>query len=268
MLKETKRIIEESDIIILMAGAGMGVDSGLADFRGDKGFWKAYPKLKNKINFAQLCTQQALKKNPKLAWSLYGHMFDLFNDTTPHYGFQSLLKLAKEKEDYFVVTSNIDCHFQKAGFDEDHIYEIHGRINTFQCTECDNVWKPSPNTKFNVDPTLMEMKEPPVCPKCNGLARPNIMMFCDNEFNTTETDNQLNKFNIFMNKYDKGQHKIAIIEIGAGEGVPTIRMMSEYIHENIFGATLIRINPIDIEGPLECIPIKMGGLDAITQLNI
>ncbi|WP_269843530.1 Sir2 family NAD-dependent protein deacetylase [Campylobacter pinnipediorum] len=42
-LKHIKEIINSSNAIIITAGAGMGVDSGLPDFRGDKGFWNAYP---------------------------------------------------------------------------------------------------------------------------------------------------------------------------------------------------------------------------------
>ena len=40
---QAKEIIKNADAIVITAGAGMGVDSGLPDFRGDQGFWKAYP---------------------------------------------------------------------------------------------------------------------------------------------------------------------------------------------------------------------------------
>ena len=40
-----KKIISEADAVIITAGAGMGVDSGLPDFRGDVGFWRAYPLI-------------------------------------------------------------------------------------------------------------------------------------------------------------------------------------------------------------------------------
>ena len=44
-----KEIVANAEAVIITAGAGMGVDSGLPDFRGDLGFWKAYPPLKDKI---------------------------------------------------------------------------------------------------------------------------------------------------------------------------------------------------------------------------
>jgi len=267
MLTEAKKIIEDADVIICMAGAGIGHDSGLPTFRGDDGFWKAYPKLgKKKMSFARIATQYALNENPQLAWSLYGHMFDLFNDTIPHTGFNSLLKMCEDKEDYFVVTSNIDCHFQKAGFDTNKIYEIHGRINKFQCTECGQLWEVSPSYRFDVNTTSMAMTATPFCKECGGLARPNIMLFNDTGFDTVETEQQAVRFNECMHKYDKGNHKIAIIEIGAGDSVPTIRIMSEYIQQKVDGATLIRINPMDSDGPEGTISVKVGALEAINTI--
>ena len=49
-LEKIKQIISEAEAILITAGAGMGVDSGLPDFRGNEGFWNAYPIAK-KLNF-------------------------------------------------------------------------------------------------------------------------------------------------------------------------------------------------------------------------
>lgn len=263
---EAKKIINEADVIIITAGSGMGADSGLPTFRGNEGFWKAYPKLGNKkISFAQIASQDALYDEPKLAWALYSHMYNIFTQTKPHKGFKKLLKLCQTKKDYFVVTSNIDLHFQKAGFDKDKVYEIHGRINKFQCIECGELWEVPKKTKFKVDPLLMELDEPPHCPSCGCLARPNILLFNDYGFDKEETHQQAKRFNDFMHQYDKGQHTIAIIEIGAGKGIPTIRLMGEFIQKKVKGASLIRINPLDFEGPENTISIRTGALEAITQ---
>jgi NAD-dependent SIR2 family protein deacetylase len=177
-----------------------------------------------------------------------------------------LLDLVKEKEDHFVVTSNIDGAHHKVGFD--NVYEIHGRLHKFQCIECDDVWSAPEDTFFDVDVKSYTLKnEVPKC-VCGGITRPNVMMFgYDTGFNKTETNQQSKAFNEFMVKYDKGDHKIAIIEIGAGESVPTIRTMSEFIHERVPGATLIRINPTDTFVPdVDAISIKMTALEAIESL--
>lgn len=65
---------------------------------------------------------------------------------------------------------------------------------------------------------------------------------------------------------DKG-YEVAIIEIGAGKAVPTVRMFSERVKERIFG-TLIRINPRDYDIPSgRDISIPLGGLEGIKAIT-
>ena len=45
-IQKTAKLIQQADSLIIATGAGMGIDSGLPDFRGADGFWKAYPALK------------------------------------------------------------------------------------------------------------------------------------------------------------------------------------------------------------------------------
>jgi hypothetical protein len=92
------------------------------------------------------------------------------------------------------------------------------------------------------------------------------MMFYDCGFDRKETQEQSVRFNEFMFQYDKGNHKIAVIEFGAGKVVPTIRLMGEYIHNKVDGATLIRINPTDTDVPAGAIAVQKGALEAIKTL--
>jgi len=261
------KAIEEAEVVIIMSGAGMGVDSGLPDFRGNEGMWKAYPALGDKkIDFMAVANPKQFKMNPELAWGFYGHRFDAYKNTTPNIGFDALKELVKGKKDHFIVTSNVDGHFQKAGFAKDKVYEIHGRINKLQCTECSMApWDAPKSLKFDVDPATFEMKgEMPKC-KCGAIARPNIMMFGDYQFNAAETSKQEAEFNKFMNKYDKTNTKMVIIEIGAGTAIPTIRSMSEHITD-MTNTKLVRINPRESFGPKGTISIDKGGVEALGEI--
>lgn len=267
-MQEMQRVIDEADVVVITAGAGMSADSGVATFRGINGVAEAYPALKKKkVTYTSLTTQEMFNKNPKLAWAFHGHCFNVYKDTKPHDGYFKLLELVKQKKDYFVVTSNVDGAFQKAGFNKDKVYEIHGRLYKFQCNECGNVWEPHEHTKFDVDTDTFKLNSPlPKC-ECGGHARPNFMMFNDVGFDKKETKEQSLRFNEFMHQYDKGDHKIAIVEFGAGESVPTIRMMGEYIHQKVKGATLVRVNPTDTAAPVDAVVIKAGALEAINRLE-
>lgn len=109
-MQQIKTLLHSADCLLITAGAGMGVDSGLPDFRGNSGMWQAYPELgRQQINFTSIANPQAFAKNPRLAWGFYGHRLALYRKTVPHAGFEYLLKIAEHLDlPYFVFTSNVD----------------------------------------------------------------------------------------------------------------------------------------------------------------
>ena len=74
-------IILQADCIVIAAGAGMGVDSGLPDFRGTEGFWRAYPALRAAgLDFISVASPRTFRDDPTLAWGFYGHRLALYRD--------------------------------------------------------------------------------------------------------------------------------------------------------------------------------------------
>ena len=97
-LNDIRVVIQNADAILITAGAGIGVDSGLPDFRGNEGFWKAYPAIKDLgLYFEEVANPQWFETNPALAWAFYGHRFNLYKNTVPHEGFKMLLDLVATK---------------------------------------------------------------------------------------------------------------------------------------------------------------------------
>ena len=184
-IKRAAEVIGNATAMIVMAGAGMGVDSNLPYFRGPQGFWRAYPPLKDKgIILEDMSTPHWLNTNPTFAWAFFGHRY---NTTAPHAGFDILLKWCKRMpQEYFVFTSNVDGHFQKAGFPEERVEECYGSINFMQSCDTDKypteIWPVTEGTKYDVDmDTLRLISSLPQGPPGdnNTLARPNILMFGD-----------------------------------------------------------------------------------------
>lgn len=73
-LARAARLIATADALFITAGAGMGVDSGLPDFRGRQGFWRAYPAVaRARIDFEEVASPASFRRDPVLAWGFYGH---------------------------------------------------------------------------------------------------------------------------------------------------------------------------------------------------
>jgi NAD-dependent SIR2 family protein deacetylase len=176
--------IANADGLLITAGAGMGVDSGLPNFRGNEGFWRAYPALgQARIAFEEIANPQYFHTDPALAWGFYGHRLALYRRTEPHAGFALLRAIsACLLHGAFVYTSNVDGQFQKAKFDDTRILECHGSIHWLQCLSpaCnENIWS-ADGFRPQIDASVGRLRNsPPHCPMCGGIARPNILMFND-----------------------------------------------------------------------------------------
>lgn len=164
----------------------MGVDSGLPDFRGKDGFWKAYPALgREKVDFYRIACPEAFRTQPARAWGFYGHRLKLYRETEPHSGFAIIKRWgANVPHGYAVFTSNVDGQFQKAGFDGGSIHECHGSIHHVQCLEpCSNsIWEANGFQPVVKAAECQLLNTAPNCPRCCGLARPNVLMFTDFEW--------------------------------------------------------------------------------------
>ncbi|MES2018008.1 MAG: Sir2 family NAD-dependent protein deacetylase [Pseudomonadota bacterium] len=256
-------LISQADGLLITAGAGMGVDSGLPDFRGEQGFWKAYPALgKLGMRFADIASPRAFRTDPTLAWGFYGHRLQLYRSIVPHAGFQALIEIgASMPNGAFVFTSNVDGQFQKAGFDAGRVAECHGSIHLMQClAPCsDAVW-----TADLADPVIdMEagrmVSALPVCPHCGGLARPNILMFNDGGWHERRSEQQETRLHAWQARLSRP----VVMEIGAGTAIPSVRIFGEQL-----GCPIVRINLREHGVALvRDIGIAMGARETIEQIG-
>jgi NAD-dependent SIR2 family protein deacetylase len=256
--------IRSAAALLIGAGAGMGVDSGLPDFRGNQGFWKAYPPFaKLGLSFAKLANPYWFHHDPAQAWGFYGHRRNLYRARSPHAGFAILRRLAERMPlGWFVFTSNVDGHFQRAGFDPERIVECHGSLDHMQCMKyCTHAIWTAPSEPVAIDETTFRAHQPlPSCPQCGGLARPNVLMFGDGEWLEHRTAEQHERYARW--RRDVRGQRVVIIELGAGTHVPTVRIECEQTH-----GTLIRINPREAEIPPGGISLPLGALDTLQRMD-
>lgn len=263
LFKRCAEAICQADGLLITAGAGMGVDSGLPDFRGQTGFWQAYPALaKANIDFQDIANPEAFRVTPRRAWGFYGHRLNLYRHTVPHEGFAILHRMGeKMPKGLFVFTSNVDGQFQKAGFSNSQVHECHGSIHHLQCLDgcMGDIW-PAVDFHPQVDEENCQLTSDfPRCEHCGGIARPNILMFSDWEWIAHQAYRQEAR----IKKWLSGIHRLVVIEIGAGSKIPTARN---------FGARqqgfLIRINPTEPElGDASGVSLRMGGFAALQGIE-
>jgi len=268
-VRPAAEVIKAADALLVTAGAGMGVDSGLPDFRGAQGFWRAYPVIaKLGLSFEEMANPAWFKKNPHLAWAFYGHRRNLYRSTSPHAGFRQLLEIGNSKRHgYFVFTSNVDGQFQKAGFSPERIVECHGSIHHLQCADSctEDIWAAG-DENITVEESSFRALEPlPRCPNCPARVRPNILMFGDWSWLGHRTEAQHGRFTGWLDELAESSAKLAVVELGAGSAIPTVRFTSEQVLQRISG-TLIRINPREHEVPGGHIGLPFGAAEGIRRI--
>lgn len=193
---------------------------------------------------------------------------------------------------YFVFTSNVDGHFQKAGFPEENVVECHGSINYLQSINqsksfpsfkvatpqetqsFQGIWKVPNDFAIDVDdPTLRALDPLPSGPPDRPvseqiLARPNVLMFNDMSWVSDREDLQEQRLQAWLSQV-RG-NCIAVVEIGSSMFVPTVRNVGEGIvrtsrHQE---SALIRINPNDFTVRYKNdISVPMKGLKALQEID-
>jgi NAD-dependent SIR2 family protein deacetylase len=266
-LEQAAEAIRNAQAVLIGAGAGMGVDSGLPDFRGNEGFWKAYPPFAERgLSFVDMASPDWFDADPALAWGFYGHRLGLYRETEPHEGFQLLAAWAAGKRHgAFVFTSNVDGQFQKAGFPADRVAECHGSIHHLQCSApCSaTIWENE--EAVDVDAETFHARPPfPRCPGCGAVARPNILMFGDGGWIPHRTGGQMRALEGWLETVVGAP--AVVVELGAGGAVPTVRYQCESA-SRVLGAPLIRINPREPEGPPGTLSFANGALAALRRLD-
>jgi NAD-dependent SIR2 family protein deacetylase len=260
-------LIDQADALIVAAGAGMGVDSGLPDFRGDSGFWRAYPALgASGLKFTEVASPETFRRDPALAWGFYGHRLALYRRTVPHDGFAILRRWGgRMARGAFVYTSNVDGQFQRAGFDPAAIHECHGAIERLQCTRpCTLATWSAQALEPDIDEAACRWLGPlPTCPHCGALARPAILMFGDSAWIEREFEAQSDR----LEKWLAGVRRPVVVELGAGTHIPSVRHFGQRVLTR-HGGRLVRINPRESMVPLrDDVGLPLGALAGLQAID-
>lgn len=163
-------VLEEADVVIIGAGAGLSTSAGFV-YDGER-FQKYFGDFKEKYGFRDMYSggfypYDTLEEHWAY-WSRYIYMNRYMDAPKPVY--DELLALVKDK-DYFVLTTNVDHCFQKAGFDRKRLFYTQGDYGLFQCSQpcCQQTWDNETVIRQMVE-QQKDMRVPselvPHCPNC------------------------------------------------------------------------------------------------------
>lgn len=263
------QLIESADGLFICVGAGMSVDAGVPAFRGANGLWSRSIELNNQtISFEELANPDQFRTNPERAWTFYSWRYHSIQACKPHAGYMLLQKWAEQKKyGAYILSSNIDGLFQKAGFEAHRICECHGSIRHLQCSEtCDRIWEIQ---KLDLDADLERLECTgviPKCPECGAIARPNINMFNDPDWNPLRCNQGKDQMREWLSPFARDA-KLCILEIGAGVSIPPISIHAKHYAETC-SATIIRINPEANASYDQHICLEAGALEALSKIDV
>lgn len=222
-LKNLTNHIKECEAIIIGAGSGLSSAAGLT-YSGER-FNKYFSDFINKYHLTDMYSAgfypyESLEEYWAY-WSrhiYYNRYIDAPKDT-----YQKLLQLVKDK-DYFVLTTNVDHQFQKAGFDKKRLFYSQGDYGLWQCSK--PCHQKTYDNKEIVEKMLLQQKDLkipssliPYCPKCGAFMTMNLR--CDQTFVQDEGWYQGQfRYNDFINKHR--DLKIIYLELGVGQNTPVI----------------------------------------------
>ena len=129
------------------------------------------------------------------------------------------------------------------------------------------VWSASDFTP-NVDHDAYHLvSDPPLCPVCGGLARPNIVMFGDWNWIDERNQVQRRRESQWFDTVTNSLGNVLIVEMGAGTSIPSVRHFSHRISRE-YSARIIRINPHEPQVPSSMdVGIGTGSLEALLGIN-
>ncbi len=244
-------VLEESQAVVIGAGAGFSAAAGL--LYGGAKFEEYFADFISKYGFTDLYTSAFYQfESEEERWARWAKHVDFCRHgvgALPLY--TQLLDLVGDKE-HFVITTNADGQFSKAGFESERIFVVQGDYTYIQCARgCHNTVYDNKQLIERMLPTISDCRISsqliPLCPKCGGAM--DLHLRKDEHFVTTdEWVAQSQRYHNFIERHKDS--KVAYLELGVGLSTPTI---IRYPFENFVyhspRATLIRMNR-DFSSPI------------------
>ena len=222
-IEKLKEKIRTADAVVIGAGAGLSTAAGFT-YSGER-FEKYFSDFRQKYGFEDMYSGGFYPyQTPEEYWAYWSRYIFVNRYMDPPTDLYNKLYEAVKDKDYFVITTNVDHCFQKAGFDKKRLFYTQGDYGLFQCSE------PCCQETFDNEAVVLEMlkrqkdmKIPtelvPVCPHCGKPLTMNLRS--DDKFVEDEGWHLASeRYQNFLRT--RANEKILFLELGVGYNTPVI----------------------------------------------
>lgn len=163
-LERAATLLRQARCAIALTGAGISTPSGIPDFRSHKsGLWENADPM-------EVASLPGFRRRPAAFFTWVRPLVRLMLDAEPNTAHLALARLETLGIIRALITQNIDTLHSRAG--SQTLYEVHGHLREATCVECFQVFPTGPFLR-----RFVETGDPPRCPHCGGLLKPNVILF-------------------------------------------------------------------------------------------
>lgn len=222
-IRKMKKALEEAETVVIGAGAGLSTSAGFA-YTGER-FQAYFSDFEEKYGFHDMYSGGFYPyKTLEEYWAYWSRYIYLNRYMDPPRSvYEELLELVKDK-DYFVLTTNVDHCFQKAGFEKERLFYTQGNYGLFQCSEpcCQETWDNEEIIGEMIRRQEHMKISSDLVPYCSHCGKPLTMnLRADDTFVQDEGWYQASqRYSRFLNEHQN--KKILFLELGVGYNTPGI----------------------------------------------
>lgn len=163
-IEDAAELFRKAKRVVALTGAGVSTPSGIPDFRSEgTGLWSHDEPL-------EVASLSTFRTYPERFFHWFRPLAGQIFNAEPNAAHKALAEMEGLNREITIVTQNIDLLHQKAG--SRHVVEMHGSLQTMTCTECFKKF----DTRLFIDDFIVK-GEIPKCPICNGILKPDVILF-------------------------------------------------------------------------------------------
>ena len=163
-IEDAAELFRKAKRVAALTGAGISTPSGIPDFRSEgTGLWSRDEPM-------EVASLSTFRTHPERFFEWFHPLAGQIFNAEPNAAHKALVDLESPDREITVITQNIDVLHQKAG--SKNVVEMHGSVRTMSCTQCFRKFE----TKFFIQ-DFIEHGNIPKCSNCNGILKPDMILF-------------------------------------------------------------------------------------------